>query len=1135
MKKHFAMLLSLLFLAGAVIPATSTVFAANAAPTVLPAIREWKGGSGSFTPNASTVLVGTGNAVEKVKGFFADMLELDLTVSASGDGANEIVFKLDPAMTGKLEGYYKLEATASKITVTAPTQTGLLYGGISIVQSVYADGSFPCGTAIDYPAYAVRSGMIDVARLFMPIEELTDVARYMAWYKLNEIHVHINDNGKNGYSAFRLESDINGLQAEDGYYTKEEYRNFQKTAAEYGVTVITEIDSPHHARCFSTVNINGWTPKLLTTEDGVNVNEAGRALDITDEKTVEFIKDLFTEYLGGDNPVILNDTIHIGMDEYPRIASFAQAAEDYINGLIEHVNSLGYKARFWSSFGPDGFLYGADLNTKLDFDTIYWDPTHADAGITAGFGKGVVNYISGYLYLVPGWKDEPWESFEDYLGDYAMEFIYTKWQVNRYSAWAANPYILDSDDPNMLGASFSIWNDYGSAWIGLTFRDVIDRVRNIAPLVAEKCWNGDDTNTKISYANYRARFDKLCTRAGDVDLFHRDLPDGGINVDFSKTLPDYVELNGSAVSNGKLILNGSNSISLGERYDYVGFPNTLTVELSLDELPAERAYLFASEKGYGGIFIDPDGKIGFESMISKTDKYVFTFDSFKITANETVKLMFTSDMYNAYLAVNDTHTYETVSDHLPLVTAEFAHLNYSTLTVPLEKIGGEIKGTISYITVNGERSETPNGVNVALGKSYTTYNLVSGVITDENKISRLYGASLTDGVFDTNAPVTNVINPSTGKNNCNDGKWFGFFDNDGVPEEENCESGIGYVVIDLGALYDISKIRMHVEKNNAPTSVTVYASETENGTYSLLGTLSGSVSGSAYWIAASASATARYIKLEIDLASYWALFNEIEVYGVKSAKGFETVEHSAVGKTATDLVNNTPLESSNGVFKFGSVLTDGIAQNSVNAANKSWYTFQKWYNCTDNIGSVVVDLGESKKLDKIALHLANSNETFEAADGSGKTAAIDALAPTKIEAFVSDDNKAFSSVGTFEINGDKNVVYWSELDIDSEARYIKIAVSVNTAGAYALLDEIAVYESESVEPEYVVGDVDGNGSISATDYMLLKRSLLGTFELELLKDQETVKLRCDINKDGNVSAVDYALLKRHILGTFVIK
>lgn len=73
------------------------------------------------------------------------------------------------------------------------------------------------------------------------------------------------------------------------------------------------------------------------------------------------------------------------------------------------------------------------------------------------------------------------------------------------------------------------------------------------------------------------------------------------------------------------------------------------------------------------------------------------------------------------------------------------------------------------------------------------------------------------------------------------------------------------------------------------------------------------------------------------------------------------------------------------------------------------------------------------------------------------------------------------------------------------------------------------YGIELLEKEHAKGDIDGDGKLTAVDYMLLKRAVLGT--ITLTEEQEKI---ADVNGDGKVDAIDYMLLKRAILGTYEI-
>lgn len=77
----------------------------------------------------------------------------------------------------------------------------------------------------------------------------------------------------------------------------------------------------------------------------------------------------------------------------------------------------------------------------------------------------------------------------------------------------------------------------------------------------------------------------------------------------------------------------------------------------------------------------------------------------------------------------------------------------------------------------------------------------------------------------------------------------------------------------------------------------------------------------------------------------------------------------------------------------------------------------------------------------------------------------------------------------------------------------------------------AYFESLYPTPaeDVMLGDVNGDEEVNAVDYMMVKRSVLGKYELD-----KTQKYAADVNENGRVDAADYAMVKRHVLGTYQI-
>lgn len=75
----------------------------------------------------------------------------------------------------------------------------------------------------------------------------------------------------------------------------------------------------------------------------------------------------------------------------------------------------------------------------------------------------------------------------------------------------------------------------------------------------------------------------------------------------------------------------------------------------------------------------------------------------------------------------------------------------------------------------------------------------------------------------------------------------------------------------------------------------------------------------------------------------------------------------------------------------------------------------------------------------------------------------------------------------------------------------------------------AYFTLETPKSAGMPGDVNGDGLINSTDYLLVKRHVLGTYHLTVEQ-----QILADVNRDGLIASTDYLLVKRHALGTFKI-
>ncbi len=1130
MKRIFAFCMSLLLLITAMLPFGAVSAAVNAAPSVIPAIREWNGGSGKFVPNAQTVLVNpsSSNAVEKVKGFFSEMVDITPAITKSARGQNEIVFQLDTSLLNTVgEEGYTLNATASVITIKAPTETGLLYGGISVVQSVTADGFFPCGSAVDYPAYPVRSGMLDVGRAWIPLDYVEEITRYMAYFKLNEIHLHINDDGVNGYSAFRLESDIKGLTSTDGYYTKNEYRAYQKKMLEYGVTVVTEIDTPFHSSCYAKAEN---PPPFLPNNY--------RCLDISKPETLEFVKKLFAEYMTGDDPVFVGNVVHIGTDEYPR--EYAELMRKYTNDLILYINSLGYTPRFWGGLGPDGFQGTTPISDKAQMN--YWDNSISGFKETLNSNYDFINTVNDVLYTVPTTN----YNFPDYFD---LKTLYEKWQVNKFSITDSSLY-CSPDDEHLLGASFALWNDLHTAYKGVTKFDIFDRLRGMVCLMAEKTWTGLDTED-ITYANFEARYNKLSLRAGDADPGRHSLPANGINIDFNYDIPDYVTLNGE-VENGVFLLDGKSYLSLEPKA--VGFPNTIEFEICLDKKATTPIF-----SGDGvTIYADADGKGNFGF---KSEYYTFTYP-YQLPIGKKVKIRLSSTLTTTYLTVNDGLTYS------PYNALNANDTKLSTLTIPLEEIG---KGCVGYID---NIKITPKSIDLK--------NLIAKSNLALNAKTSVSGLEVNDGRFTANLAVDGDETTRVSFARDKDEQWLlvdlgaqysvSMFE---ISFHEHVSSYEILVSTDGSSYKSVYKLVGGAEKTkqvdtiklNAPVNARYVKYVQLKRNY--VPDWNAYYSGGIYEFRVSSFNETQYTKLISDAKAFlskvgntdfrydtvFRLTNELESYLKQPSMFTSNLEYynSEINRwmSLTEAPDDSDIPTNIALYKnyeatvldttYTASLTDGVAAQKLSYDN-NWFVFKNnpsaeqplgGGNAPNRVGTVIIDLDGTYDISEVRINTVQN-------DQSGINI------PARITVYLSEDGDTWSKGYDLDIPSASSlptdVAFKIIDDVTGKASFVKLEIALG-AKSFVFFNEIEVFGVKSkandpvnppvnppVDPEVKLGDVNNDGAIDQYDYILVKRHY---FETRTLTDDEFS--RADVNKDTKVDQFDYILIARHYFGTYVIK
>lgn len=461
------------------------LYAQNEKPFVVPELKEWKGDEGVFIPSADMRVVYTQDALRSVAEAFAadygQMFGVTPEVIQGKPSAGDIYFTLKKDKKLGREGY--AIRTDRYVTVSAPEAVGAYWATRTLLQmsEQTENRQLPKGQLRDWPDYAMRGFMMDCGRKFIPMSYMRDLVKMMAYYKMNTLQVHLNDNGfkqffghdwGRTYAAFRLECDTYpGLTARDGYYTKREFIDFQEEAASRFVEIIPEIDAPAHTLAFTH-----YKPEIGSLEYGMD------HLDLFNPETYKFMDGLFKEYLEGDKPVFCGPRVHIGTDEYSnKKKDVVEKFRAFTDHYIRLVESYGKQACVW------GALTHAAGETPVKSENVImsaWYNGYADPKEMVRQGYKLISIPDGLVYIVPAAG-----YYYDYLN---TQYLYEKWTPAHVAK-----AVFEEKDPAILGGMFAVWNDHVGN--GISVKDIHHRLFPALQTLATKTWGAQ---VDLPYADF---------------------------------------------------------------------------------------------------------------------------------------------------------------------------------------------------------------------------------------------------------------------------------------------------------------------------------------------------------------------------------------------------------------------------------------------------------------------------------------------------------------------------------------------------------------------------------------------------------------------------------------------------------
>ena len=633
----------------------------NEKPFVIPEIKHWESYSGDFIITNKTQIIypeddnNLNNVANQLSSDYEKMFGLKLKVKDTSKSSGNIIFKIGNHDDLGEEGY--IIEIDNDIVISSNTSRAAFWATRTILQIAEQNkGILPKGKITDYPDYEMRSFMLDCGRKYIPISFLHEYVDFMAYYKMNAFHIHLNDNAFKQYfdndwkktpSGFRLESDFfPGLASRDGYYTKEEFIELQKHAENVGVEIIPEFDLPAHSLAFVH-----YRPELGSEEYGSD------HLDLFKEETYRFVDSLFMEYLDGEESVFRGKRFHVGTDEYSnRDSLVVEKFRYFTDHCIREAEKYGRQACVW------GALTHAQGVTPVKVEDVLmyaWYNGYADPKEMMKLGYDLISIPDGLTYIVPAAG-----YYYDYLN---CEYLYNNW-----TPATIGDQKFEERHPQIKGGSFAVWNDH--AGNGISTKDIHYRVFPAMQTMSTKMWTG--TATSLTFEEFN-----------DKRLYLSDAP--GLNIAGRFSGEERTVLSIENLKPNKNIAKDFGIKEIGFEYDV-----SFDIEYKEEELGT---ILFKSRDAVFYLSDPIQGKLGFSR-----DGYLNTFN-YKFFPNEKAHITISGNQEETKLYVNGKLV-ETLDRQTIYRNEGKSKMYYiRTLVFPLEETGS-FKSIIKNFVVRNYNS-----------------------------------------------------------------------------------------------------------------------------------------------------------------------------------------------------------------------------------------------------------------------------------------------------------------------------------------------------------------------------------------------------------------------------------------------
>lgn len=268
------------------------------------------------------------------------------------------------------EEAYQILIDEQGITISSSSDAGAFYAVMTLKQLVVEENKIAFGAINDEPDLRVRGFMMDISRAKVPsLETIKQVIDLLASLKYNHLELYVE--------GFSLESKTYPQVLKDGnYLTIKEYQELEAYAYERFIDLTPNENGFGHMQDWLLLDEFKELSEVDDLFEMWGSKRTSSTLDVTNPKSVEFVKNLYDDFL----PYTKSNYFNMNFDEPFELGhgkSKALVEEkgigdvfvDYFLKLYEHVKKYDKIPMIWG----DVLIKHPDALKRLPKDVIFID------------------------------------------------------------------------------------------------------------------------------------------------------------------------------------------------------------------------------------------------------------------------------------------------------------------------------------------------------------------------------------------------------------------------------------------------------------------------------------------------------------------------------------------------------------------------------------------------------------------------------------------------------------------------------------------------------------------------------------------------------------------------------------------